>query len=44
VQITVLDHIIIGDNVYFSFADEGLLEEYNRNYMSIKERRGRPNE
>ncbi|KAF5431331.1 DNA repair protein RadC [Candidatus Methanophagaceae archaeon] len=44
VQITVLDHIIIGDNVYFSFADEGLLEEYNRNYVSIKERRGRPNE
>ncbi|MGB7000625.1 MAG: DNA repair protein RadC [Halobacteriota archaeon] len=42
VQITVLDHIIIGDNVYFSFADEGLLEEYNRNYLSIKERRGRP--
>ncbi len=44
VQITVLDHIIIGDNVYFSFADEGLLEEYNRNYVSIKERRGRPHE
>jgi len=44
VQITVLDHIIIGDNVYFSFADEGLIEEYNRNYRSIKERRGRPDE
>jgi DNA repair protein RadC len=44
VQITVLDHIIIGDNVYFSFADEGLLEEYNRNYLSIKERMGRPKE
>ena len=25
-QIKVLDHIIIGDNRYFSFADEGLLE------------------
>ncbi|MFA5271551.1 MAG: DNA repair protein RadC [Candidatus Omnitrophota bacterium] len=24
-QITVLDHIIIGDNTYFSFADKGLL-------------------
>ncbi len=24
-QIAVLDHIIIGDNAYFSFADEGLL-------------------
>ncbi len=22
------DHIIIGDNRYFSFADEGLIEEY----------------
>lgn len=24
-QITVLDHIIIGDNTYFSFADKGLI-------------------
>ncbi len=39
-QIKVLDHIIIGDNRYFSFADEGLIEEYNRNFVSIKERRG----
>jgi len=23
------DHIIIGDNGYFSFADEGLIEEYD---------------
>ena len=28
-QIKILDHIIIGDNKYFSFADEGLIEEYN---------------
>ena len=27
-QLKVLDHIIIGNNRYFSFADEGLLEEY----------------
>jgi len=27
-QIKVLDHIIIGDNTYFSFAGEGLIEEY----------------
>lgn len=27
VQIRVLDHIIIGNNRYFSFADSGLLEE-----------------
>ena len=40
VQIKVLDHIIIGNNRYFSFADEGLIEEYNKNFVSIKERRG----
>ncbi len=28
-QIKVLDHIIIGDNRYFSFADEGLIEKHN---------------
>ncbi|MBE0516524.1 MAG: DNA repair protein RadC [Methanophagales archaeon] len=39
-QIKVLDHIIIGDNSYFSFADEGLIEEYNRNFVSLKEGRG----
>jgi len=27
-QIKVLDHIIIGNNRYFSFADEGLIEDY----------------
>ena len=27
-QIKVLDHIIIGDNTYFSFAGERLIEEY----------------
>jgi len=35
-QIKVLDHIIIGDNKYFSFADEGLIKEYNLNFLSIK--------
>ena len=35
-QIKVLDHIIIGDNRYFSFADEGLIEEYNLNLLSMK--------
>ena len=35
-QIKVLDHIIIGDNRYFSFADEGLIEEYNLNFMSTR--------
>lgn len=28
IQIKVLDHIIIGNNRYFSFADQGLIEEY----------------
>ncbi len=27
-DISLFDHIIIGDNSYFSFADEGLIEEY----------------
>ncbi len=31
-QIKILDHIIIGDNKYYSFADEGLIEEYNQNF------------
>lgn len=35
-QIKVLDHIIIGDNKYFSFADGGLIEEYNLNFLSVK--------
>jgi len=26
--ISFFDHIIIGDNCYFSFADEGLIGEY----------------
>jgi len=34
-QIKVLDHIIIGDNSYFSFADAGLIEEYNLNLSSL---------
>lgn len=28
VQIKVLDHIIVGNDRYFSFADQGLIEEY----------------
>jgi DNA repair protein RadC len=33
-MIQVLDHIIIGNNRYFSFADEGLLKKYYREYNS----------
>jgi DNA repair protein RadC len=36
-QIKVLDHIIIGENRYFSFADAGLIEEYNSDFLSLKE-------
>jgi DNA repair protein RadC len=39
VELNVLDHIIIGSNKYFSFADEGLIEQYNRDFAGIKERR-----
>jgi len=39
IQIKVLDHIIIGDNRYFSFADEGLIEEYNLDFLSLKGKR-----
>jgi DNA repair protein RadC len=27
-QLKVLDHIIIGNNRFFSFADQGLIEDY----------------
>lgn len=29
-EIRVFDHLILGDGRYFSFADEGLIEEYER--------------
>ena len=35
-QIKVLDHIIIGENRYFSFAGEGLIEEYQMGFLNIK--------
>lgn len=36
IQIKVLDHIIIGGNKYFSFADEGLIEKYEYNFLNLK--------
>jgi DNA repair protein RadC len=39
IQIKILDHIIIGNNKYFSFADEGLIEEYNLSFLNMKERK-----
>jgi len=37
-QIKVLDHIIIGDNTYFSFASEGLIEKYELGFLTLKAR------
>ena len=35
-RIRVLDHIIIGDNRYFSFASEGLIEQYELDFLNLK--------
>jgi len=35
-QIRVLDHIIVGENEYFSFADKGLIEEFELNCMTLR--------
>ncbi len=35
-QVKVLDHIIIGNNCFFSFADEGLIEDYEFMYRNFK--------
>ena len=35
IRIRVLDHIIIGDNKYFSFAGEGLIEEYDTDFLNL---------
>jgi DNA repair protein RadC len=37
-QIKVLDHVIIGDNKYFSFAGEGLIEEYELDFLNLRAR------
>jgi DNA repair protein RadC len=34
-RLRVLDHIIIGDNRYYSFAGEGLIEEYEADFMNL---------
>ncbi len=38
-QTKVLDHIIIGGNRYFSFADEGLIQKYGLDFLNFKIRR-----
>ncbi len=35
-QIKVLDHIVIGNNRYFSFADQGLIAEYEQEFEALK--------
>ena len=37
-RIRVLDHVIISDNRYFSFAGEGLIEEYELDFLNLKMR------
>ena len=37
-KIRVLDHLIIGENRYYSFADEGLIDQYA---AAFNARRGR---
>lgn len=39
-QITVLDHIIIGDNRYYSFADQGLMAAFQRQYVTWRRSTG----
>ena len=36
IQVKVLDHIIVGDNRYFSFASEGLIEKYQDSFLNIR--------
>jgi DNA repair protein RadC len=38
-QIKVLDHIVIGENRYFSFADAGLIEKYEDDFTNLRLRR-----
>ena len=40
IQIRVLDHIIIGDNSHFSFADEGLIEKYEESFLMLRIKAG----
>jgi DNA repair protein RadC len=34
-QMKVLDHIIIGNNCYFSFTDKGLIEDFNLSFLNL---------
>jgi len=34
-QIRFLDHIVLGGNGYFSFADKGLIQDFNLQYLGM---------
>jgi len=35
-RIKVLDHIVIGNNTFYSFAGEGLIDEYELDFLNLK--------
>ena len=35
-KLKVLDHIVIGDNRYYSFAGDGLIEQYETDFLKLK--------
>ena len=36
VQIKILDHLIIGNNSYYSFAGDGLISQYEMDFLKLK--------
>ena len=40
-HLKVLDHLIIGDNKYYSFAGNGLIEKYEMEFLSLKMKGGK---
>ena len=36
IEVKVLDHIIIGGNKYFSFADDGQIEKYEYSFLNLR--------
>ena len=35
-QISILDHIIVGEDTYFSFAEAGLIQKYKDSFLNMK--------
>jgi DNA repair protein RadC len=40
VQIKILDHLIIGNNRYYSFAGDGLISQYEMDFLKLKMKGG----